>query len=237
VHCSLTATDTLVGTSPYCARVTREEPDIPIDVPEHFTARTVNIFTQLVSPTRATSLPTHYLWTSGKPVPGVYDRFGAIRPEEIPWTIGTLLGLHAFAQLMQVHFVCDMVLDRIHWMFTAQVKMKKEYASTPLQHKSLNEAGKNVLAGFRRPKGPDLDCSLAAEDFETEHLEMLALEEPLDFQALTFIADVIHALGGAPDQEWWEAAPEKVKGICATWKRYPQRFSSALSRPLSPPRV
>jgi hypothetical protein len=115
--------DTLVGTSPYCARVTREEPDIPIDVPENFIARTVNMFTQLVSPTHATSLPTHYLWTSGKSVPGVYDHFGAIRPEKIPWTIGTLLGLHTFARLMQVHFICNMVLDRIHWMFIAQVKM------------------------------------------------------------------------------------------------------------------
>jgi hypothetical protein len=171
----------------------------------------VNIFIQLVSPSRATSLPTQYLWKSEKLIPA-YMTTVAIDPEKIDWSIDGLLDLHAFARHMEVRFVCDMVLDRIHWMYSAHTAMKKAYADVLLQH---GKAGRKAGADFQMPLAPDLGFSLAAEDFEVEHLDLLALEEPLDVQAFTFITDVLHALGGAPDKEWVENAPEMVKDIFA----------------------
>lgn len=108
----------LLVASPHYARFSREHPESPTLVPKQFTRKTVNAFMQLISPVRGTSLPTHYIWHSATPVPGVYDRFGAINSEKIFWTFETLLDLHAFARHMEVHLICDMVIDRLHTMFT-----------------------------------------------------------------------------------------------------------------------
>lgn len=118
----------LLDTSYAHVRHTAKYSAKPIHVPQYTTAETVNAFCQIVSPERATQLPTHYLWPSIESIPGVYDRFGAIRAEKIHSSIDMLLELLAFARYMEVFWISDTVIDRIHWMYIKQLK------NAPLLH-------------------------------------------------------------------------------------------------------
>jgi hypothetical protein len=155
-----------------------------IDVPEHVTARTVNIFIQLTSPHPSTQLPTHYLWTSDKAVPGTYDRFGAIQAERITWSVDTLLDLALLARTMNVHWIIDMVIDRLHWMFTTQNRARDFLSSTTYAH-----------AGGRLPKVENPVDTLDVEDFEDDVLQQLEGDAP----TMRFVVDVLHELGSEAD--------------------------------------
>jgi hypothetical protein len=205
--------DTLLSTSPYYASLARTNPNQPVDVPEPFSARTVNAFIQLVSPVHAKALPTHYLWRSEVPVEGVYDRFGAISPENIHWTVYSLLELHVFARFMEVNWICDVVIDRMHWMFSEQTKLREVLQNMDANNGFAAIQGKNEFVGRQVHPVPDSECcSLAAEDFPTYWLSQLSVQ-PVDTQTLTFIADLMFALGGAPDDNWLSKAPSLVQEI------------------------
>jgi hypothetical protein len=100
--------DTLLMASPFYARLSRADPARVVGVPEDSCVKTVNAFNQMISPVHAKALPTHYLWPLEKPVAGAYDRFGALEPEKINWSVSYLLELHVFARYMEVWFVCQL---------------------------------------------------------------------------------------------------------------------------------
>jgi hypothetical protein len=205
--------DTLVNISPLYARLERSDPDRPIDVPAHFCTKTVNAFIQIIAPVPAKSLPTHYLWCSATSVPGVYDRFGAIEPEKIHWSVDNLLELHAFAHYMEVHWIGDMVVDRLHWMFCEQKRQGDMCQNINENHGWIEVNGKMELVGRQLPSVPNLEtCTLSAGDFDTQALGRLMVGT-IEVPALTFYADLMKALGGALDAIWLSRAPQQVQDI------------------------
>jgi hypothetical protein len=209
--------DTLTDISPWYARRSRaiKTPDCPVDVSEDFNTRTINAFIQIVSPVRAKTLPTHYLWDSKKPVGGVHDRFGDVRCEKIHWGVDNLHKLHGLARFMEVTWICDMVIDRLHWMYEGQAMLRKASGIMQTREGWITIDGEEKIIGRRLPTVSDLEyCSLSSDDFETEWLSQLAAE-PADLPALTFIADVMHALGGVPDPTWLQKAPKLARNVFA----------------------
>ncbi|KAF1829481.1 hypothetical protein BDW02DRAFT_536161, partial [Decorospora gaudefroyi] len=187
--------DTLIAVSPFYARMAREDPqDTAIEVPKHISIRTVNIFVQIISPEPTTQLPSHYLWKSRRQVPGTYDRFGAIEVEKIIWTVDALFDLLWFSSHMEVFWVVDMVIDRLHWMYTEQNQLRDIFHKMPTEHFIANDQN-------HAPQLPTVDhvqASLTAEDF-VEHIERV-VAHPLDIPTLRFVADVLHALGAEPHE-------------------------------------
>jgi len=201
--------NTLLMASPFYARMAHAGPARVVSVSKNFCLKTVNAFSQIISPVNAKALPTHYLWHSEKPVAGVFDRLGAIEPEKISWTVSSLLELHVFARQMEVWFVCDMVIDRLHWMLSEQTKLRELYQKFHKQGDNFTNQGE--MEGVRLPLVPDLDSfSIAAADIEPAWLRLLA-EEPVDTRSLTFFRDVIHALSGALETDWLDDTHELVK--------------------------
>ncbi|KAF2828212.1 hypothetical protein CC86DRAFT_289240 [Ophiobolus disseminans] len=211
--------DILVEASPTYARHVQKHPDRPIKVPKSITAKTVNAFSQIVSPVRAIRLPTHYLWPSKNSIPRVFDRFGAIDPEKINWSVGTLLELVAFARYMDILWMCDMAIDRLHWMFTEQSKLSEICRKKFTQNGWMNVNGRFVRVDNHLPSVPDLqDRSLSAKDFESDHLDQL-FAEPVDVPTLMFVADLIFALG---DESELISASQEVEQIFEAAAKTPQ---------------
>lgn len=206
----------LYFTSPFYVRFSRDNPAAPLPVPEHFCLTTVKTFVQLISPERATSLPTHYLWTSEEPVAGVYDRFGAIEVEKIHWIVETLLELYGFARWMEVFWIGDMVIDRLHWIFLTQKKLKDVCAGIDRKDGAIDLGdGEKRFFGSRLPYVANLeDLSLAVEDFKTVWLTRLGTA-PVDAKMMAFIADIMRALGGGPNKKWLSKAPKAIQTIFA----------------------
>ncbi|KAH4000284.1 hypothetical protein HBI13_213500 [Parastagonospora nodorum] len=203
--------DKLLMASPFYARLSRADPARVVGVPEDFCVKTVNAFSQMISPVHAKALPTHYLWPSEKPVAGAYDRFGAVQPEKINWSVSYLLKLHVFARHMQVWFVCDMVLDRMHWMINEQAKFRGIYGQLKKQDDCTKTQGQ--IKTVCLPPVSDLDSfSIAADDIEPAWLRLLA-ERPIDTRSLTFFRDAIHALGGSSETDWLDDTYEPVQDL------------------------
>ena len=214
--------DILMDVSPTYVRYAHKYPDRPMDVPKGITTKTVNAFCQIIAPVRATQLPTHYLWQSEKPVPGEYDRFGAIEPEKITWSVDMLLELLAFARHMKVLWICDMVIDRLHQMYTEQAKLRDMCRKHFQQTGWMNVNGRQVNVGVHLPSVPDLENrGLTPMDFESEHLNGL-LKDPVDEPTLTFVGDVIAASGDELDPEWLEGLSKEVQEIFAAAADAPQ---------------
>jgi hypothetical protein len=207
--------DTLMEISPRYTRRSRaiKTPDYPVDVSKHFDTRTINVFTRVVSPVRPKSLPMYYLWGPEKRVGGVHDHFGDVGYEKIHWAVDNLRELHGFARFVKVTWVCDTVIDRLHCMFEEQFILRK--ASGSMQNRSgrIEIDGEEQFIGRQLPTVSDLEyCSLTPDDFETELLAQLA-EEPAAFPTLAFIANVMYALGGAPDAAWMKKAPKLARNV------------------------
>jgi hypothetical protein len=207
--------DILTSVSPFYARQATEDlGDTVINVPAHIGTPIINIFVQLVSPERANELPTHYLWKAKKPTPGVYDRYGAISAEKIVWSVDTLLDLLLFAQWMEVYWIVDMVIDRLHYLFTEQAKYKDTFAAMGTPSKGyINVGGRQVFIGSQLPPVKNMLANIAAEDFEEDFMSRLA---KLSVRKLVwrFLADVIYALGGEVEGAGWlTAVSEEVQQI------------------------
>lgn len=189
--------------SPIYARTAkRNSRDSVINVPTDFSVRTVNIFVQLVVPWPATDLPEHYLWKVRKPVPSVYDRFGGIKVEKITWTVDTLLDLLFFAQMLEVYWIVDIVIDRLHFMYVDQKKYAEVCKAMGERDKGwVNIEGRSVFVGARLPAAENSLAGVSAEDFEKEVLQRL-VQGSGDLPALTFVGDLLNALGGEVDAEW-----------------------------------
>jgi hypothetical protein len=198
--------DALLEISPFYFNYIRNHPNQPIDVPEEFCAKMVNAFIQMIWPAHAKSLPTHSLWRSELPVPGIYDRFGAIGCEKLTWSVDNLLELLAFARFMEVYSVCDIVIDRLHFMFLEQQKAHSI--------RSPDEPTGPYFKPEPASHQQDLDFTLSASAFRTPWLTSLCAQ-PIDTQTLTFIADLMHALPGTPDETWLSEAPDLVQSIFA----------------------
>ncbi|KAH7071589.1 hypothetical protein FB567DRAFT_597988 [Paraphoma chrysanthemicola] len=208
----------LLNLSPLYRQLSASDPDFDaiLPIPKPFSHKTLNIFLQIIAPCAAHDLPTHYLWRLQDPVPGVYDRFGAILPEKITWSVDMLIELHLFAQYVQVHWISDMVIDRLHWMFLQQKAAKDASAHMRLNNARRDEQGRRV---FIPPKlfGPrDARVwGLSVQDFDEVYLNALVQAGVEDEKVLVFIADLMRALGGRPGKKWLEDAPEYVQDIFA----------------------
>ncbi|KAL5116084.1 hypothetical protein ACEQ8H_005980 [Pleosporales sp. CAS-2024a] len=193
--------DILRAISPFWARQVDADSEHIIDVPKEYCIRTINAFIQLLSPVRSKFLPTHYLWRSPHLIPGAHDRFGAIAPEKIHWGVSNLLELSAFARYMEVDFICDMVVDRLHWMYITQAA-----------HRSA--ADQQASSQRRLSSIADLECfGISAADVETAWLDALIEEKNINVPMLTFVADLVHALRGEIDAEWLRCAPVVVQNL------------------------
>ncbi|KAI4959852.1 hypothetical protein J4E86_003577 [Alternaria arbusti] len=169
-------TNTLLSISPFYARTAAEDPrNTIITVPDYITTRTVNIFIQLISPERANELPTHQLWSVKKPVSGVYDRYGAIRVEKIIWSIDALLDLLLFAQWMEVYWVVDMLVDRLHFLFAEEARYEDIFADMgkPVDG-YVNIGGRQVFVGSKLPPVDNTLARVTAKDFERDFMVLLA---------------------------------------------------------------
>jgi hypothetical protein len=208
-------TNTLISTSPFYARVAEEDPrDTVILVPDYISIRTVNIFIQLVSPERANELPTHYLWKSKKPVPGVYDRYGAIQVEKIIWTVDTLLDLLLFGQWMEVYWIVDMVVDRLHFLFTEEARHVDMFADMgkPVDG-YVNVGGRQVYIGSKLPPVDNTLARVTVEDLGEDFLSTLN-EMSAGAPVWTFFADMLYALGEqAKSATWFPAMSKQVQQI------------------------
>lgn len=207
--------DILLNVSPFYRRISSSDPDAVLNIPKNFSIKTVNMFIQVVSPDRANALPTHYLWRNNHQVPGVYDRFGAITPEKIYWSVDVLLELQAFARYMEVSWISDMVIDRLHWMFTEQRKIKDACKQLALRHERKDAYAHKVYVMQRLSTTKDAHFwGLAADDFDEEYLAQLAVD-PKAEKALAFIANLMHSLGSAPDASWLATTPKHAQYIFA----------------------
>jgi hypothetical protein len=210
--------DIVLSVSPFYERISQSNLDAALNIPKKFSIKTVNIFIQIISPDRANALPTHYLWRDKHQVPGVYDRFGAIKPEKIYWSVDVLFELEAFGRYMEVAWISDMVIDRLHWMFTEQKKVKDACMQLALQHERRDAHGKKVYVVPRLSATKDAHFwSLAADDFDEQYLAQL-VADPKAEKALTFVADLMHLLGGAPDAQWLATAPKHAQYMFANAK-------------------
>ncbi|KAF1914767.1 hypothetical protein BDU57DRAFT_304041 [Ampelomyces quisqualis] len=202
---------TMLDISPRYRRLEFYDPERPIDVPKKFGSRTVNAFCQMVAPVRAKSLPTHSLWRNGKRTD---KQPGPIVPEKIYWSVDTLLELIAFAHYMEVYWISDMVIDRLHWMFLEKKKLEESHA-TIMQNflKELNQNKENKHAAPKLPKLPELNCpNLTLEDLDTDWLDDL-VQDNADLKTLSFLADLQIALGGASNQQWTDRQELEVSQI------------------------
>ena len=209
-------TNTLLSISPFYARTTAEDPrDTIITVPDYITIRTVNIFIQLISSERANELPTHYLWSSNKPVPGVYDRYGAIRVEKMIWSIDALLDLLLFAQWMEVYWIVDMVVDRLHFLFAEEARYEDVLADMgkPVDG-YVNIAGRQVFVGSKLPPVDNTLARVTAKDFEEDFMVLLAEMSASSTPVWRFLADLLYALGEeVKSAEWFSALSKDVQRI------------------------
>lgn len=208
-------TSTLLFISPCYARTAAEDPrNIVITVPDYITIRTVNVFIQLVSLERANKLPTHYLWSAKKPVPGVYDRYGAIRVEKIIWSVEALLDLLLFAQWMEVYWVIDMVVDRLHFLFAEEARYEDIFADMGMPVDGyVNVGGRQVFVGSKLPPVDNTLARVTAKDFERDFMVLLA-EMSESTPVWTFLADLLYALGEeVKSAEWSPALSKHVKRI------------------------
>jgi hypothetical protein len=206
--------DTFASISPFYVRLSRSNIGHVIDVPAQFCAKTINVFLQIVAPVRAKAIPTHYLWRSETLVADVYDRLGFISPKKIHWSVDNLLELHAFAHYMEVHWVGDIVVDHLHWMFCEQMRLRKVCQNLNAQYGWIELHGKKKFIGKQLPKVSNLvDCSLAAEEFDPLVLGRFATS-PIDVPTLSFYADLITALFHAPAILWLGKVPQEAQDLC-----------------------
>jgi hypothetical protein len=207
--------DNLKSISPfYVRKVVEESEDTVINVPKHIGRQTVDIFIQLVSPERANELPTHYLRKAKKQVPGVYDRYSAINAEKIAGSEDTLLDLLLFAQWMEVYWVVDMVIDRLHYLFTEQTRYKEIFAvmGTPTKG-SVNVGGRQVFVGSQLPSVDNQLVGIAAEDFDDDFMSHLA-KLSVGSHVWRFVADMTYALRDkVEDAGWLATVLEEVQQI------------------------
>ncbi|KAI4705408.1 hypothetical protein J4E81_000290 [Alternaria sp. BMP 2799] len=207
--------NTLISISPFYARTAAGDPrNTVITVPDYINIRTVNIFIQLISPERANELPTHYLWPAKKPVPGVYDRYGAILVEKIIWSIDALLDLLLFAQWMEVYWVVDMVVDRLHFLFAEEARYEDIFADMgkPVDG-YVNIGGRQVFVGSKLPPVDNTLARVTAKDFERDFMVLLA-EMSVSTPAWRFLADLLYALGEeVKSAEWFPALSKDVQRI------------------------
>ncbi|KAI4634886.1 hypothetical protein J4E83_002208 [Alternaria metachromatica] len=207
--------NTLISISPFYARTAAGDPrNTVITVPDYITIRTVNIFIQLISPERANELPTHYLWSERKSVSGVYDRYGAIRVEKIIWTVDALLDLLLFAQWMEVYWIVDMVVDRLHFLFAEEARCEDIFADMgkPVDG-YVNIAGRQVFVGSRLPPVDNTLARVTAKDFERDFMVLLA-EMSASTPVWRFLADLLYALGEeVKSAEWFPALSKDVQRI------------------------
>ncbi|KAF2034042.1 hypothetical protein EK21DRAFT_85842 [Setomelanomma holmii] len=212
----------ILATSPLYTRLITFDPDAVLDIPSHVSHKTLNAFIQIIAPFPATTLPTHYLWRTEKQIHGILDRFDAIEPEKIHWSVGTLIELVAFAQYMEVHWVGDMVIDRLRWMFDVQTRVKEACAKTDLPVAHRDVQGRKVYLPPRLVAPGDMTAwSISVEDFDSDVLAHL-VTEPVDVKTLSFIADLMRALGGQPDTTWLVNQTAVMQGIFAKARADPR---------------
>lgn len=194
----------MIANSPFYARSLHRSANYTIiDVPEKFTARTVNAFIQLIAPVRATQLPEHYLWKAQAATSDVYDRFGVVKAEKIEWTVVRLLDLLFFAEILEVGWVVDMVIDRLHFLFVEQKRLSQiDGAVSDTRVSSRSRA--STVAMY--------PTKLSAEDFGEGIVTHLA-EVSKDVQTLRFIADLMRGLGSNTDATWITRVSNKVKQV------------------------
>ncbi|KAI4633139.1 hypothetical protein J4E80_000502 [Alternaria sp. BMP 0032] len=208
-------TNTLLSISPFYARTSAEDPrNTVITVPDYIAIRTVNIFIQLISPERANELPTHYLWSAKKYVPGVYDRYGAIRVEKIIWTVDALLDLLLFAQWMEVYWIVDMVVDRLHFLFAEEARYEDIFADMgkPVDG-YVNIGGRQVFVGSKLPPVDNTLARVTAKDFERDFMVLLA-EMSASTPVWRFLADLLYSLGEKVKKaEWFPVLSKDVQRI------------------------
>jgi hypothetical protein len=210
-------TSTLLALSPFYARQIWQDPeDTSITVPAHISTRTLNIFLQLVTPVPATFLPTHYLWKSRTPEPGVYDRFGAVEAEKIVWTVDTLLDLLLFARYMEVEWVSDIVIDRLYAIFSEQKRVRSVFQGVRNGYLRLDDrkTKRKVFVESQLPSMENAMGGLAAEDFGNEDLGRL-VSGSVDAPTLKFVASVLRALVGEANPLWVSSAAKEVRDIFA----------------------
>ncbi|KAK1910231.1 hypothetical protein P3342_006504 [Pyrenophora teres f. teres] len=206
----------LVATSSVYATQARVDPeDTAIFVPAPFTARTVNIFIQLISPEPALELPTHFLWKARKGVPGIYDRFGGIAVEKIEWSEETLVDLLFFAREMGVTWILDMVVDRLFFLFDRECKNKaafKDMGQPVNGH--VNVRGRKVFVGYKLPAVDAPLPTLSVDDFWAEVLHSLvAGTKGLDVPTLSFVGDLIKGLHLEVDPIWLAGTQPRVQDL------------------------
>jgi hypothetical protein len=207
--------DILIANSPYYARRVQSHSNlIIIDVPEQFSARTVNIFIQVIAPIRATHLPDHYLWKAKKPVPGIFDQFGGIKVEKIVWTADVLLDLLFFAQILEVYWVVDMVIDRLHFLLTEQKRCDNvSRLMGNIDKDRADVTSRHVPGDSRVPTVKPHLARLTAEDFGHNVIGHVAVISR-DLPTLRFMFDLLCMLGRKADAEWaCRASFDKVKHV------------------------
>lgn len=207
----------LIAASPFYAAKAQAGPeDMGIRVPPPFALRTVNIFIQLVSPERATKLPTHYLWKAKKGVPGIYDRFGGIEAEKIDWSVDVLFDIFLFARDLGVLWIVDMVIDRLFFLFDTQNRNAEAFGAMGAPVKGyVNVGGRKFLVGSKLPA---IDTSLpvlSADDFSTEVLQRLAVlgMPDTDIPTLRFVSHVMNELHANVDNTWLLTTAPAVQAI------------------------
>jgi hypothetical protein len=189
--------DVLIAISPAYARSARANPkDTSVYIPSNISSRTINVFIQIISPVCANTLPTHYLWKSVKPASGVYDRFGAVKAEKIEWALDVLLELILLAREMEVWWICDMVVDRLHWMYQEQTKFQVICAAMTVSANGYVQIeGKQVYIGSRLPPIPALHFNLSTDNFNNLAVAQM-LTGSADMPTALFLADLARALKG-----------------------------------------
>jgi hypothetical protein len=146
----------------------------------------------------------------------VYDRHGAISAEKIPWSVDVLLELLLFALWMQVYWVVDMVVDRLHYLYSEQARCKDIYAEmgTPVDG-YVDVGGRRILVGSKLFTGHNgnLLHGVAAEDFEEGFMSELA-NMRVSMPVWRFLADILYALGDdVRGALWFETVSEEVRYV------------------------
>jgi hypothetical protein len=115
---------------------------------------------------------------------------------------------------MEVHWVCDMVVDRLHWMFCEQMRLRKVCQNINAQYGWIELHGKKEFISEQLPKVSNLVyCSLAAEEFDPLVLVRFATSL-IDVPTLSFYADLITALYHAPAILWLGKVSQEAQDLC-----------------------
>lgn len=176
-----------------------------VRVREGISAKTVNCFLQLIAPSPRKTLPTYYLWKATSEPRDADDDIASIQGEKIRWDLDALAELYAFARELEVLWICDMVIDSLHWMF-------KEHA----QHETVPgeaEDAHAVYPGLKVPSIDDLQNRPDVSGFKRKHLDAF-MTSGLDPIVICFLAEQLNWESASHSgAEFLSGAPQAVVDI------------------------